>query len=275
MSNPLNWEGGAAPSSGTDSVIIFPGMSPNTTPNNDIAANFLLDSITFHELYTLTGESLLVPGLFGATITFNTTGSSISNPINISASTAALNINSTGTNTLLGGLSGGGVLNVLKGQLNLGGSSQFTGSVNITASSSANTVLQTTEANSLGNSSYVPLLVTLTKPFGVTNSAELILNNYNQTIGGLAGTEGTTVALGDATLTLSTHGSYATPFYGALTGSASSSLTLVDNANLALLGDVSGFSGTVSLAAGASLFTNTLGNIDSFIINGGGGAPCS
>ncbi len=276
MSNSANWGASGVPLSATTSALVFPGSiaaAASHAPNNDISSNFLFNSITFGAgtTYTMTGNSLLVPGSFGASISFGTTGSSLSNPINISASTAALNVYSTGTNTLSGQLSGGGVLNVLQGQVNLGGSTQFTGSVNIVASSTANTVLQTTAANSLGIAGYVPKLVTLTQAAGNSHTATLNLNNFNQTIGGLSGTSGTTVALGTATLTLSNFGSYSTPFYGALTGTSSSSLVLENNANLALLGDLSGFHGPVTLSTGASLFTNSLGNIESFTINGGGG----
>lgn len=277
MANSLNWDANGVPPSGTTSPIVFPGtlgVGASFTPNNNIAPNFEFESLTFNAgtAYTLTGQSLLIPGAIGCPITFNTTGSSITAPINISASSSVLSVFSTGTNTLSGGLSGGGVLSIAQGQVNIGGpSSQFTGTINITAASTANSILQTTTANSIGNTAYVPLGVNLIVPAGYTHSAQFNLANNNQTIGGLSGTTGTSVDIGSATLTLSTNGSYATPFYGSISGSGT--LNLVNGANLALIGssNLSGFTGNVTLDTGAALFTTTLGNISSFSIGGGGG----
>ncbi|MBX9922509.1 MAG: autotransporter domain-containing protein [Rhabdochlamydiaceae bacterium] len=276
MTNASNWTGAVAPVDSQSTVIVFPGSSSNYTPTNDLGSNFQFDTITFGSpgsAYTLTGDSFLISGAFGGVINFDLTGSAIESTINIASSSSALNVYSTGINTIGdtngGGLSGSGVLNVMTGQLNIGGTSTFNGSINITSGSAANTILQATAENSLGSTAWVPLLVTLTQPAGNTYTAELNLNGYNQTLGGISGTTGTTLALGTANLTLSTNGSYATPFYGDVTGSGN--LLMVNNATLALLGDLTGFTGNVSLDSGASLFTNSVGGIGSFTIEGGGG----
>ena len=276
MANSGNWNSAGVPANSTSSVISFLASS-NYTPNNNIASNLLFNTLNIgtgtSAAYTLSGDEFLIPGLFGGTINFGRTGSVIETTMNISASTAALNVYSTGTNTIGngngGGLSGGGVLNVLSGQLNIGGTSTFNGTINITGSSSGPTILQAQAANALGTVAYTPLLVNLTKPGGTAYTATLDLNGYSQVIGGISGTTGTTISLGAANLTLNSYGSYSTPFYGALTGSGT--LTLQNNANAALLGNLSGFTGNVVLASGGALFTNTLGGIGSFTVNGGGG----
>ncbi|MBM3198164.1 MAG: autotransporter domain-containing protein [Chlamydiae bacterium] len=272
MNTSGNWDPNGIPPNSTASQIVFPLSSADFTPNNNVAPNLLFGSMTFNGAYTLTGESFLVPGLFGSSLIFNVTGSTVETVMNISASTAALNVFSTGTTLLgsgsTGGLSGGGVLNIMQGQVNIGGTPTFTGTINIMGTAAGTTVLATGE-NVLGTTAYIPLQINLTRPGGTTYTALLNLNNYPQVIGGLSGSAGTTVQLGTADLTISSFGSYNTPFYGALVGSGN--LILENNASLALLGDLSGFTGDVILSAGASLFTNTLGSIGSFTINGGGG----
>ena len=274
MNTAGNWSVAGIPQNSTSSVVDFP-VSSNYTPNNTIASNLLFNTINFTgHAYTLTGDELLIPGAFGGTLNFGITGNVVETMMNISASSAALNVYSTGINTIGnssgGGLAGSGVLNVLKGQLNIGGtSSTFNGTINITGSSSGTTIVQAQAVNSLGSVAYTPLLINLTEPGGTAYQATLDLNGFSQVIGGISGTTGTTISLGTANLTLNNHGSYSTPFYGALTGSGT--LTLQNNANAALLGNLSGFTGNVVLATGGALFTNTLGNIGSFTINAGGG----
>jgi autotransporter-associated beta strand protein len=267
MDAPANWDPATTPLSSTDSVLNFQAVSSNYSPNNDIAPNFEFNTIFLRHAYTLTGESFLVPASFGGTLNFTVTGSTIETIMNLGASSAALNIYSTGINTLGngsgGGLSGNGVVNLLQGQLNLGGTSTFTGTINITGAAGG-TILQTTSAGSLG----APILVNLTQPGGTVFTAELNLNGNAQTIGGLSGSTGTTVDLGSANLTFTTEGSYQTPFYGTLTGTGG--LILENNANLALMGTNS-YTGSTTLSGGASLFTQSLGDTSSFIINGGGG----
>lgn len=274
MSTSGNWVGGVVPANATTNIISFPMAGVSSTPNNNLGSNYLFNTINFTgHAYTLTGDSFLIPGEFGSTINFDITGCAIETTMNISASTAALNVYSTGINTIGngsgGGLSGSGVLNVLKGQLNIGGTSTFNGTINITGSSSGPTILKAQATNALGTLGYTPLLVNLTEPGGTAYTATLDLNGYNQIIGGISGTTGTSIILGAANLTLNNFGSYSTPFYGTLTGTGT--LTLQNNANAALLGNLTGFTGDVVLATGGSLFTNTLGGIGSFTVNAGGG----
>ncbi len=264
MNSSGNWGVTGVPVSGTSTVLTFP-VSPTTfTPNNNIAPNFEFQSMSFAHAYTLTGDSFMIAPSFGAGITFSTTASTISAQMNLAASSSALNINSTGTNIMNGGFIGNGVINLLQGQLNVGGSGAFTGTVNITGQAAAS-VLQTTTTNCLGT----PLSVNLTEPGGTAYTATFNLNGFGQIIYGLSGSTGTTVSLGSATLTLSTAGSYQTPFYGTLSGTGA--LVLEDNANLALMGTNS-YTGSTTLQQGASLFTKSVGGTSGYIIGGGGGS---
>ncbi len=277
MNTALNWNSSSIPANSTSSTITFPTSATQYTVNNNIATGFQFGSLTFgNHAYTVTGNSFAVPAAFGSGITFGTSGTAIQTTMTLSASSSALSItnNSSGYNTIGnssgGGLSGNGVLNLLKGKTNIGGTGTFNGTINITgASGGVTTILQAGAAGSVGNTAYPPLSVNLTEPGGTSYDAKFDLNGYAQTIQGLTGSTGTTVDIAGSTLTMTTAGSYQTPFFGTLSG-ASGNLVLTSGANLALMG-TSSYTGTTTLQSGASLFTTTLGSTSSYTIGGGGG----
>jgi len=80
----------------------------------------------------------------------------------------------------------GSVTKIGAGTLNLSGANTYTGATNV-----SNGILQAGAANVFGSSSAVTV-----------NSSTLDLNNFNQSIGSLAGDVGGTITLGTATLTL-------------------------------------------------------------------------
>jgi autotransporter-associated beta strand protein len=161
---------------------------------------------------------------------------------------SSLNFNQNIDNTFSGSLTGTGGSAALN--INLGTpttvltftntENTFTGTTNITSG-----ILQAGGVNTLP----------LNSDFVLATGGTLNLNNYNNTIGSLAGTGGS-VQIGTATLTLVNSNN--TQYAGSISGTGI--LDFVGTGSLTYTGNATGFTGTTNISGGLFSLTGSLGS---------------
>ncbi len=189
------------------------------------------------------------PVFTGGTLQFAGAGVASALPISLQAAGGTFDTN--GNNAVLSGaISGpGSFTKIGSGTLTLSGSSTYTGGTFVNAGT-----LQAGAVNAFAPSS----------AFSVTATAFLDLNNFNQTIGSLAGAG--TVTLGAATLTTGNDGT-STTFSGAISGTGG--LTKIGGGTFALTG-TSSYGGATNINAGTLEVDGSIANSSSVTVNSGG-----
>jgi YVTN family beta-propeller protein/autotransporter-associated beta strand protein len=189
------------------------------------------------------------PVFTGGTLQF--AGAGIASALPISLQAAGGTFDTNGNNAVLSGdISGpGSFTKIGSGTLTLSGSSAYTGGTFVNVGT-----LQAGAANVFSPSS----------AFRVTAGAFLDLNNFNQTIGSLAGAG--TVTLGGATLTTGNDGT-STAFSGAISGAGG--LTKIGAGTFTLTG-TSSYGGATNINAGTLEVDGSIANSSSVTVNSGG-----
>jgi YVTN family beta-propeller protein/autotransporter-associated beta strand protein len=184
--------------------------------------------------------------------TLQIAGANIASALPITLQSQGGTIDTNGNNaTLSGTISGPGSLTKIGlGTLTLSGSSTYAGATNVNAGT-----LQAGAVNALS-----PL-----SAFTVASGATLDLNNFNQTIGSLAGAG--SVTLGAATLT-SGNDNTSTTFAGTMSGTGGLAKT---GAGILMLTGANTYSGTTTINAGTLQLGNggTTGSIAGNVVNNG------
>ncbi|MDH7792568.1 autotransporter domain-containing protein [Ochrobactrum sp. AN78] len=170
--------------------------------------------------------------------------SSSSSAASVALGSAALTVNNAGNLTYYGGISGTGSLTKSgAGILTLGGVTSYTGSTAINGG-----ILRTGVADALTQSAGIAL-----------NGGVFDLSGYNQTVGALNGSTGTSVTLGSATLTVdnTTNDS----FWGSISGGGGLTKTGSGLLDLRSVNSYSGATaitgGTLRVAPGASIVNSS------------------
>jgi autotransporter-associated beta strand protein len=186
-------------------------------------------------------------------------GFTLDNSVAISSGVTATINTQANNDTINGGVTGAGALTKTgSGTLTLIGASDYSGATTVSQGT-----LQAGAANSFSANSDVT----------VASGATLALNNFNESIGSLAGVSGSSVTLGAGVLT--TGGDNASTTYaGTITGTGG--LTKTGSGVFTLSGANSGFSGAVAISGGQIDITadNNLGNgsgTNTLTLSNGGG----
>ena len=163
-----NWIGGSVPTAGDD--LIFPASASFSKPvlNNLPTPPFSIGNLTISDIYNITGGGFVLGG------TCMVSG--------VAATGATLN----------NGISGAGSFSVTTGTLILSNTNTYTGTTAIGSGG----IFKAGSGNAFSTASNV----------SIASGAILNLNNFSNTIKGLSGVAGSSIALGNAVLTVTNTG---------------------------------------------------------------------
>ena len=186
--------------------------------------------------------------------TLQIAGANITSSLPVTLQCQGGTIDTNGNNATLSGTIGGpgSLTKIGLGILTLSGSSTYTGATNVNAGT-----LQAGATNAFSPFS----------AFTVASGATLDLNNFNQSIGSLAGAG--SVTLGSATLTTGNDNT-STTFSGTLSGTGG--LTKIGNGTLTLSG-ISSYSGATAVNAGTLIVNGSIASSAVTVNSGGTSGP--
>jgi len=267
-SDPVNWADLQVPSSGDDTVVVFP-PSEHQGPYQDIANPFELNGLVVDAAFGFEGDSLQFvtsSTSVAPTIVWNSTNTAtVSNNLVLS-NTTTVNGSGTGELELNGAISGASGLTVnTSGEVYLSASNSYSGTTTVSAGT-----LDIANSNALAASTLSPNGGTVLFDGGVTS------NTFN--VGGLSGSGNLALqnnAATPAAITLVVGGSGFTTYTGTLSGPGA--LTLNGTGSLVLLNSNtysggttldSGSVGTGSLPSFGTGSITVAGNASLFVIPG-------